>query len=109
VLGLGLRFVSFLSALLLLAFIIGIASVWARGIRIECGCFGGGGASANATSQYPWEIARDVGLLILSALLCLWPRSKLSLDAVILPPLEVASTPTPKDSRDDEDEQATRR
>ncbi len=45
-----------------MAFIIGIASVWARGITIDCGCFGGGGYDADAASQYPWEIARDVGL-----------------------------------------------
>ena len=51
---------------LFVAFIIGIASVWARGINIDCGCFGGGGADPDAASQYPWEIARDVGLLAAS-------------------------------------------
>ncbi|MGH3446333.1 MAG: MauE/DoxX family redox-associated membrane protein [Nocardioidaceae bacterium] len=94
IVGLGLRFVSGLSGLMQLAFIIGIASVWARGIEIECGCFGGGGANADATSQYPWDIARDVGLLVLSALLMIWPRSRLCLDRVLMPPLDDAEMRT---------------
>ncbi|MGI8577968.1 MAG: DoxX family protein [Nocardioidaceae bacterium] len=85
IVGLGLRLVSILSGLLLVAFVIGISSVWARGIEIECGCFGGGGANANATGTYPWEIARDVGLLILSVAVAVWPRGKASLDHVFLP------------------------
>jgi uncharacterized membrane protein YphA (DoxX/SURF4 family) len=85
--GLGLRVVSLVSTLLLLAFIVGIASAWARGLRIECGCFGGGGAAGNATSAYPWEIARDVGLAALSAFLVVWPDSRLSLDTLLLPRL----------------------
>ena len=40
VLGLLTRMVALLSALMLAAFIIGIASAWARGLQIECGCFG---------------------------------------------------------------------
>lgn len=87
IVGLGLRLVAILSGLLLIAFIVGISSVWARGIEIECGCFGGGGANANGSSTYPWEIARDVGLLALSLAVAIWPRGKLSLDSVFLSPL----------------------
>ena len=43
VLGLLTRAAAVISALLFLAFIVGIASAWARGLQIECGCFGGGG------------------------------------------------------------------
>lgn len=85
--GLGLRVVAAVSVLLLVAFVVGIASAWARGLRIECGCFGGGGQAANATAAYPWEIARDTVLAALSALLAVWPRSRLSLDNLLLPPL----------------------
>jgi uncharacterized membrane protein YphA (DoxX/SURF4 family) len=88
IVGLGLRIVAVLSALLQLAFIIGIASAWARGIQIDCGCFGGGGFDANATSKYPWEIARDTGLFLLSVMVAIWPRSRLSLDHVLLPPID---------------------
>ena len=61
--GLLTRGAAVVSALLFVAFIIGIASAWARGIKIDCGCFGGGGVDAGRPSKYPWEIARDVGLL----------------------------------------------
>jgi uncharacterized membrane protein YphA (DoxX/SURF4 family) len=82
ILGLGLRISAAVSALLQVAFIIGIASAWARGLEIECGCFGGGGTAADASSKYPWEIARDVGLFALSALLVFFPRTALRLDSL---------------------------
>ncbi len=91
VLGLGVRIVSVISGLLFVAFIIGISSAWARGLQIDCGCFGGGGLDVNATAKYPWEIARDVGLLFLSVCLARWPRSRLSLDHVIVPPIAEAN------------------
>ena len=53
VLGLLTRGAAVVSALLFVAFIIGIASVWARGITIDCGCFGGGGYDPDAASKYP--------------------------------------------------------
>jgi uncharacterized membrane protein YphA (DoxX/SURF4 family) len=83
VLGLLTRGAAFVSTLLFGAFIIGIASVWARGITIDCGCFGGGGYDADAASKYPWEIARDVGLLALSAYLVWQGRTRLALDNLI--------------------------
>lgn len=86
--GLGLRIVSVLSALLQFAFIIGISLAWARNIRIDCGCFGGGGFDADATAKYPWEIARDCGLLVLSASLACWPRSRLTLDNLLVPSID---------------------
>ena len=86
VLGLLTRPMGVLSALLFVAFIIGISSAWARGLSIDCGCFGGGGEIADATAKYPLEIARDVGLLLLSVWLVIWPQTRWSLDAVIFPP-----------------------
>jgi uncharacterized membrane protein YphA (DoxX/SURF4 family) len=83
VLGLLTRGAAAVSALLFVAFIIGIASVWARGIEIECGCFGGGGAKAGASSSYPWEMARDSGLLVLSLFLVWLPSSRLALDSFL--------------------------
>ena len=74
------------SALLLVAFIVGIASAWARGLQIDCGCFGGGGFDADATAKYPWEIARDVGLLLLSLWLVWRPRTRFALDSLLFRP-----------------------
>jgi uncharacterized membrane protein YphA (DoxX/SURF4 family) len=78
------------SALLFVAFIVGIGSAWARGLQIDCGCFGGGGFDADATSKYPWEIARDTGLLLLSLWLVWRPRTRLALDSLIFRPLPPA-------------------
>ena len=83
VLGVLVRGASVVSALLFLAFIIGISSAWARGLSIECGCFGGGGEIPDAAAAYPGEIARDVGLLALSLWLVVRPASRLALDNVL--------------------------
>lgn len=83
VLGLLTRGAAVVSSLLFVAFIIGIASVWARGISIDCGCFGGGGYDPDATSKYPWEIARDAVLLLLSLFLVWLPSTRLSLDSLL--------------------------
>jgi len=84
--GLLQRGAAVLSALLCVAFIIGISSAWARGLEIDCGCFGGGGEKAGAADDYPWEIARDVGLLALSLLLVWLRRTRLALDNLLFPP-----------------------
>jgi uncharacterized membrane protein YphA (DoxX/SURF4 family) len=83
VLGVLTRFAGTLSALLFVAFVIGIASVWARGIEIDCGCFGGGGYDPDAASKYPLEIARDVALLLASAYVVWQGRTRLALDNLI--------------------------
>jgi uncharacterized membrane protein YphA (DoxX/SURF4 family) len=81
--GLFTRAAAIASVVLFAMFIAGIVSVWVRGISIDCGCFGGGGASEDATSDYPWEIARDVGLLLLSALLVWRPSTPFALDSLL--------------------------
>lgn len=85
VLGLLTRAMAVVSAVLFVAFIIGIASAWARGLEIDCGCFGGGGQLDGASAKYPGEIARDVGLLLASLWLVVRPRTRWSLDSLISP------------------------
>jgi uncharacterized membrane protein YphA (DoxX/SURF4 family) len=85
VLGVMVRGMSVVSALLFVAFIVGISSAWARGLSIDCGCFGGGGEIPDAAEKYPGEIARDVGLLALSLWLVVRPRSRLALETVLFP------------------------
>src|SRR4051794_40960056 len=85
-LGLLIRPNAVLSAVLLLAFMIGISAAWARGLSIDCGCFGGGGGPAvNAQAKYPWELARDLGLLLLSGWLFYRPKCPWALDNVLFP------------------------
>lgn len=86
VVGVLTRGAAVLSALLFVVFIIGIASAWARGLQIDCGCFGGGGYDPGAEAAYPWEIARDAALLLASLFLVRWPRTRLSLDSVLFRP-----------------------
>jgi uncharacterized membrane protein YphA (DoxX/SURF4 family) len=84
VLGLATRLSAIVSAVLLVAYIIGIASVWARGLRIDCGCFGSGGdLGANAQPTYFSETIRDIGLLVVAVYLVVRPRTRLSLDALL--------------------------
>ncbi|MEV0720404.1 MauE/DoxX family redox-associated membrane protein [Asanoa sp. NPDC050611] len=81
VVGLATRAVAAISSALLLVFIAGISSAWARGLSIDCGCFGSGGQlAAGQSPNYAPEIARDIGFLILAAFLIVWPRTRLSVD-----------------------------
>jgi uncharacterized membrane protein YphA (DoxX/SURF4 family) len=78
--GAGLRLVAVLSAALLLVFIAGVVQAWARGLSIDCGCFGGGGAVAPGQTAYVQELLRDIGFIVLAAWLIVRPRTLLSLD-----------------------------
>jgi uncharacterized membrane protein YphA (DoxX/SURF4 family) len=79
ILGVYTRTAAAFSAVLFLAFIAGIASAWARGLTIDCGCFGGGGFVEPGETKYLQEILRDIGLILLCGLLVLRPRTRLSL------------------------------
>jgi len=85
IVGFGVRPAALAGGVLLVVFIAAVASAWARGLAIDCGCFGGGGYDPDARSQYPWEIARDAGLLLLSAYLVWQGRTRLALDDLLFP------------------------
>lgn len=80
--GLFTRWAALVSGLLMVAFIAGIASVWARGYSIDCGCFGGGGdvSPEGLNERYTAEIIRDVIFALMAGFLVVWPHTKLSLD-----------------------------
>lgn len=78
--GLATRLAAILSLLLLVAFLIGVISAAARGLSIDCGCFGGGGQVAAGKTAYTWEILRDSGLFIVAAYLAVRPGSVFSID-----------------------------
>lgn len=85
VVGLLTRATGVLSATMQVAFIIGIASVWSRGISISCGCFGDGGPDPDAFGHHPCDIARDTGLLLVSLLVVWLRRTPLALDNLLFP------------------------
>jgi uncharacterized membrane protein YphA (DoxX/SURF4 family) len=77
--GVFVRTAAIASALLMAVFLAGVGSAWARGLQIDCGCFGGGGQVAAGRTAYPGEVARDLGLLIVALVLARWPASRLAL------------------------------
>ena len=81
--GFATRIAAVTSAVILLAFVVGIASAWGRGLTIDCGCFGGGGQVAASETRYPQEMARDVALIAAAAVLAWRPRSRFAVDSAI--------------------------
>ncbi|WP_148615866.1 DoxX family protein [Nocardioides rubriscoriae] len=83
VVGVMTRGAAVISVVLFAGFAIGIASAWARGLEIDCGCFGGGGYDPDAASKYPFEIARDAGLALASVLVVWVGPGRFALDSVL--------------------------
>lgn len=80
-LGMATRLAAAVSTLLLAAFTAGIVSAWVRGLRIDCGCFGGGGElAAGQSPDYGFELGRDLVLLAAAGAVLWWPRTRWSLD-----------------------------
>ncbi|OLT09000.1 DoxX family protein [Pseudonocardia sp. CNS-139] len=78
--GIGVRLVAVLSAGLLLVFVAGVTQAWARGLSIDCGCFGGGGVVAPGETAYVQELLRDAGFLLMAGWLIVRPRTLAALD-----------------------------
>ncbi|MFC7328364.1 MauE/DoxX family redox-associated membrane protein [Marinactinospora rubrisoli] len=81
--GLATRYVGLVSGALMVVFIAGIISAWARGLTIDCGCFGTGGPVAAGETQYGLDIVRDIGFAALAGIVVLWPRSPFALDGAL--------------------------
>jgi uncharacterized membrane protein YphA (DoxX/SURF4 family) len=82
--GAGVRAAAVLSALLMAAFVVGIASAWARGLRIDCGCFGSGGELGDGEAPaYGLDLLRDGGLLLASLFLAARSPGRLSIDGLL--------------------------
>ena len=79
-LGLFTRPAAIVAILLMVVFIAGIASAWARGLSIDCGCFGTGGKVAEGQAAYLPEILRDIGLAAAGLFLTLRSYTPFSLD-----------------------------
>ena len=85
IVGFMVRPAAVLSGLIMIVFAIAIASVWARGMLIDCGCFGGGGEidpslASEVRRTYFIEIMRDLGLALAGLYLYFFPYGKLSLE-----------------------------
>lgn len=85
IVGIMVRLSAVFSGVLMVVFIGAIASVWARGLLIDCGCFGGGGEidpslKSQVHRAYFTEIMRDFGLALTALYLYLFPYGKLSIE-----------------------------
>ncbi len=83
VVGLFTRANALIGTLLMVVFVVGIAQAWARGLTIDCGCFGGGGQVAAEETRYGREIARDLLFALCGAWLVARPRTSLSCDRAL--------------------------
>jgi uncharacterized membrane protein YphA (DoxX/SURF4 family) len=79
-LGVAVKICGAIGALTMFVFIIAISQAWARGLSIDCGCFGGGGAVDPDQTKYLEEILRDFGLLLIGIYLYLFPKGRFGLD-----------------------------
>jgi uncharacterized membrane protein YphA (DoxX/SURF4 family) len=78
--GVGTRLVAALSAVLLVVFVAGVTQAWTRGLSIDCGCFGGGGAVEPGQTTYVQELLRDAGFLLMAGWLIARPHTLVALD-----------------------------
>ncbi len=85
IIGISIRMASVVAGGIMVIFIGAIISVWARGLLIDCGCFGGGGAidpskAAAVHRTYAVEITRDLGLLLVALYLYFFPHGIFSVE-----------------------------
>jgi len=80
--GAAVKVCGLIGAITMVAFIIAISQAWVRGLSIDCGCFGGGGAVAPEDTRYLSEIIRDSGLFIVGIYLYFYPKGRFGLDKI---------------------------
>jgi len=80
ILGIAVRISAIFGGALMVVFIAAISQAWARGLSIDCGCFGGGGTVAPGQTKYVSEILRDTGLALLALYLVRYPLTRFALE-----------------------------
>lgn len=78
--GLFTRIAAIVWLAMMAAFMFGVIWAWARGLNIDCGCFGGGGEVPEGATNYPVHLAERIGFIALGTWLLLFPRSRFSVD-----------------------------
>jgi uncharacterized membrane protein YphA (DoxX/SURF4 family) len=85
ILGIGVRLSAIVGGGLMVVFIAAISQAWARGLSIDCGCFGGGGTVDPSETKYLSEILRDIGLALLALYLVRYPLTRFALEKLVKP------------------------
>ena len=78
--GLFVRPAAILTSVMIVAFVAAQAQAWARGLRLDCGCFG----SLAASRVGFWTILRDTALGIPGLVMAIKPARALSVDMKVL-------------------------
>jgi uncharacterized membrane protein YphA (DoxX/SURF4 family) len=82
--GFGVRLMAVVTTVFMLVYMAGIASVWSRGLRIDCGCFSHGGQlGPEAKPTYGLDLLRDSGFLILALLLAKWSATRFAIESLL--------------------------
>jgi uncharacterized membrane protein YphA (DoxX/SURF4 family) len=85
ILGIAVRTSAIFGGALMVLFIAAISQAWARGLSIDCGCFGGGGTVDPGETKYLSEILRDTGLALLALYLVRYPLTRFALEKLTKP------------------------
>jgi len=85
ILGIAVRLSAAFGGALMVLFIAAISQAWARGLSIDCGCFGGGGTVAPGQTKYLSEILRDTGLALLALYLIRYPLTRFAVEKLTKP------------------------
>jgi uncharacterized membrane protein YphA (DoxX/SURF4 family) len=83
ILGIWVRLNAIAGGAVMIMFIIAISQAWARGISLDCGCFGKGGLLETdelPVWNYTLEIARDIVLAAFAGYIYRFPQGKLGFD-----------------------------
>ncbi len=80
ILGIAVRLSAIVGGGLMIVFIAAISQAWARGLSIDCGCFGGGGTVDPSETKYLSEILRDIGLALLALYLIRYPLTRFAVE-----------------------------
>jgi len=83
IVGIWVRLNALAGGALMIMFIIALGQAWARGISLDCGCFGKGGlldTDELPVWNYTLEIARDIVLAAFAVYLYRFPQGKLGFD-----------------------------
>jgi len=91
VVGLATRLAAIVAVGLLAVFVAGIVSAGARGLRVDCGCFGGGGTVGQ--THYLTEVVRDLALLAVGLAVARWRPGALAADDRLAPPTPETRAP----------------
>jgi len=78
--GLLTRIAAGVGCVLMVLFLIALSQAWARGLSLDCGCFG----TVVQEKVGPWAILRDMALGLPSLVMLIWPARRFSLDSRLL-------------------------